>query len=332
LFLTPQSPASGFPHLGFNITQSGPTTGTLGADMVFNQIDITADQSNTTFGTALKIVYDFGGSNLSGPHTGLQVDAYLLSPSSSSNPNRAYVGIGMTAHCGSDGGTGVTSGTAKGSCYGTNPAVSLGATSTNLFEVTGGEADVAAASGATAYMVVGWNVVKTGPINGAAIDSAFLVGATGVNWGLGYGFTDVNGGNPIASTGTLFGSQWVAGGPYTVGWGIDVTGFIFNNAAWHGNLTLTGHFGTKGATAPTNTGSCAGFVANTGSSDLAGSGTYTSATTCTIGFNSGFTNAPFCFVSTSAGVLPTALTPTSTTLAITFGSAQTGFTWHCIGS
>ena len=78
--------------------------------------------------------------------------------------------------------------------------------------------------------------------------------------------------------------------------------------------------------------SCAGFALTTGSSDVAGKVTFTSATACSITFANAFTNAPFCVVSPgSAASTHTAVTST-TGLAVTFGTANTSMQWHCFGS
>ena len=78
--------------------------------------------------------------------------------------------------------------------------------------------------------------------------------------------------------------------------------------------------------------SCAGFALTTGSSDVAGKVTFTSATACSITFANAFINAPFCVVSPgSAASTHTAVTST-TGLAVTFGTANTSMQWHCFGS
>src|SRR6516162_4155401 len=61
------------------------------------------------------------------------------------------------------------------------------------------------------------------------------------------------------------------------------------------NIAAPLHLGYTSGTPTAN--SCAGFALTTGSSDVAGKVTFTSATSCSITFANAFTNAPFCVVS-----------------------------------
>ena len=78
--------------------------------------------------------------------------------------------------------------------------------------------------------------------------------------------------------------------------------------------------------------SCAGFALTTGSTDIAGKVTFTSATACSITFANAFTNAPFCVVSPGSAASTHDAVTSTTGLAVTFGTANTSMQWHCFGS
>jgi hypothetical protein len=83
--------------------------------------------------------------------------------------------------------------------------------------------------------------------------------------------------------------------------------------------------------APT-AGTCAGFAATAGSTDLAGRITFTSATTCSINFATTFSAAPFCVVTPGSAASTTFITTSTTQLSVTFGTANTAFFYSCTGS
>jgi hypothetical protein len=109
----------------------------------------------------------------------------------------------------------------------------------------------------------------------------------------------------------------------------DLTGTIQNNWLTSYLLRLSTHFSFIGA-APT-AATCTGFAAGTGSTDMAGRITYTSATTCSINFSTAYTNAPFCTVSPGSAASTSLVTTSTSGLAVTFGTAQTAFFYHCFG-
>ena len=124
------------------------------------------------------------------------------------------------------------------------------------------------------------------------------------------------------------------------------------SAAGNGNLTATGsvraptigtasgalavnpnngHVIVTGGSQLTNS-ACTGFALGTGSTDTAGKVSYSSATTCTINFGTAFANAPFCVVSPGSAASTHVVTTSTTQLAVTFGTAQTAFFYHCFGA
>jgi hypothetical protein len=89
------------------------------------------------------------------------------------------------------------------------------------------------------------------------------------------------------------------------------------------------------ATHPTNivpsANSCTGFALGANANDLAGTLTYTSATTCSVNFGTSFAAAPACSISPSSAASTVQVTTSTTGFAATFGTAQTALQWNCAG-
>ena len=84
------------------------------------------------------------------------------------------------------------------------------------------------------------------------------------------------------------------------------------------------------STTPT-ANACAGFSLAAGGKDVAGKITYTSATTCSVNFGTTFQNAPSCQVTSGAAAGTVVVTSSTTGFAVTFGAANTAFSYVCIG-
>jgi hypothetical protein len=93
---------------------------------------------------------------------------------------------------------------------------------------------------------------------------------------------------------------------------------------FNGHLAFTGPAPTANA--------CAGFALGTGSSDTAGSLTYTSGTTCSITFGATYGVAPKCTVAPGTAASTVLAVPSTSGLAITFGTAQAALSWTCFGA
>jgi hypothetical protein len=93
--------------------------------------------------------------------------------------------------------------------------------------------------------------------------------------------------------------------------------------------TTTRHLVGANSTPVAN--SCAGFSLLAGSSDTAGQLIYTSATTCSITFGHAYTNAPACTITPGSAASTTEVVATSAGFTATFGTAQTAFSWMCLG-
>ncbi len=90
-----------------------------------------------------------------------------------------------------------------------------------------------------------------------------------------------------------------------------------------------GHVATTGGSQPTNS-ACTGFAVT--GNDTAGRITTGGVTTCTINFGTAYAAAPFCIVSPGSAASTHFLTTSTTQLAVTFGTAQSAFFYHCFGS
>ncbi len=76
---------------------------------------------------------------------------------------------------------------------------------------------------------------------------------------------------------------------------------------------------------------CAGFSLDTGSTDIGGRVSFTSATSCAITFGTSFANPPFCWVAPGSALSTTDVTRTNAVLTANFGTAQTSMTYGCSG-
>jgi hypothetical protein len=111
------------------------------------------------------------------------------------------------------------------------------------------------------------------------------------------------------------------------------------NTAGALNHTITfdnaGHISVTQATAPTVTAGCNGAGSSVTGNDTYGTvtGQTAAATTCTITFGTAFAATPHCVASGLSSPLTGAITPSTTTLVVNFGStANYKFTYHCFGA
>jgi hypothetical protein len=187
--------------------------------LLYNSIAVTTDTANVTgaptqFTIALNVGLVTGGANSQGTKTAFS--AQINHAYSGSNPTlgrdhiaASFYAIGSVG----DGGTGTTLGTAKGTLFATNPIANASSGATNLFSVSGGEVDVGIATGASARHRLGWSVIGGGNLRGdtgsGGLDAAYEVGAGSTSWATGLIFSSLHGAAPIATTGTLIGTDGV---------------------------------------------------------------------------------------------------------------------------
>ena len=183
------------------------------------------------FLNGLAIVHTYGGGFTGGRQT-LVVESTLAGASGASQGNRNYVGAIFQAQAASgDGGTGLTSGTAKGGIFAINPIAVSYSGATNLLELTGAEFNMSAQTGSSMYYKAGMTVVQgpTDQVQGTVYDTAIGLSNQGgqVGWQNGILFGPMNGAFPITATGCLICST---------GAGTATTGLDFSS------LTLSGNF------------------------------------------------------------------------------------------
>lgn len=99
-----------------------------------------------------------------------------------------------------------------------------------------------------------------------------------------------------------------------------------------GRFSLTQQFNHLGSTPspPPTVGTCAGFSLVSGG-DLGGKVSMNSGTTCSLNFGTAFAAAPACTVTPGSAASTTLATTTTTQLSVTFGTANTAFSFICIG-
>lgn len=127
--------------------------------------------------------------------------------------------------------------------------------------------------------------------------------------------------------------------PIEIGFTTAILGKVTLDGSTSGQTVLSGtatggHLSFAGSgTAPTNN-ACTGFALGTGSTDIAGRVTFTSATSCAINFGTAFANAPFCNVTPGTAATPSTVDVTTTTavLTATFTTAQTSMMYNCFGA
>ena len=272
----------------------------------------------------------------------------------------AYVGVFPGGNIGVNlGGTGTTLATSAGSLYGINPNVTLGASATNIFGVTGGEFDMTMLAGSSAAQKFGLDIVQanTDAVQGSVDDAAIGVfnqpGAVGWKCGICFGGNGSGGAFPIASGGTLLGTIGTGGMALTTG--IDLTqitvsgnAFQSNNFSVSGSGAITGvNFGWYGHLIPTTgvtpnvpTFSCGSGCTASGS-DSDGRLIPSSAVSAgTVTFSAAWAANPYCTAtgqSTSNGVITvTAVSTHAVTFSMYNGgvladfSGTDGFTYHCM--
>jgi hypothetical protein len=244
-----------------------------------------------------------------------------------------------------NGGTNLGAG-AAGTSYGIGTLGQLGCDggggcATNYTVASGAELDAAINTGASAQNRWGVSTVALGNVQGSLTDAAYEIGALSTPFQTGLLIDNIHSGgglSPITSTGFVIGSD---GSGNTIGGVIDLHTYAFTSAIFNfqnAGFVVTNHGDTyvrhlTGITGSPTANSCPGFAVVTGSHDLQGSATMSSATSCSVNFGIaiGSGNAANCVVSPGSAVSTTQVTATANGFAVTFGTAQTAFSWVCFG-
>lgn len=153
-------------------------------------------------------VDNVGGANAKGGRNVVAGYCQLVAPTNAANPNRNYTGtIGEGIAFSGDGGTNTGAG-ALGAIFGGGFVGRALNGATNLFNVTGGEGNVALEAGSSAAHKTGWQVValSSDAVSGAITDAGYSLSAESGAIGFNYGFilSNQSGQMPLKATGIVF--------------------------------------------------------------------------------------------------------------------------------
>jgi hypothetical protein len=216
---------------GFNVYQE--LHGTSSHTIPGNEIYINGDDMAAGFGPfnsqsqALQIQHVFGGSNMTGGRTSLEVDSYLIAPSSTSNIYHDYIGLQVNMIC--DSGDNGSISAYHGGIFGANITSEAQNGATFLEGVVGMELNWALVAGCSALLNTGLSLVPGGnnAVRGSLLDAALNFGSVGGSTPLFLMIlTDVHGAAPLDSSGTILGTD---GNAHTVLSGIDLSSYTFTN-------------------------------------------------------------------------------------------------------
>lgn len=196
---------------GLSGTVAGTVTTASGGNPAFayNQTFIINDSASVTGATDPKFTYGdniamvTGGAGATGGKIALNAFLYK---STSSAPSTARDHVALNAHGlidAGDGGTGTALGQSKGTMFGAGISAVARSGALNIFELAGIEIDAALQTGSSATYRFGLNIVDTGNLQAIVQDAAIAIGGGVSAWRTGLLFSDLNGGMPVSSTGTL---------------------------------------------------------------------------------------------------------------------------------
>ena len=261
---------------------TGTNVGGVNGHLFYTTSDNAAITGGDFFNN-VTIQHQFGGASLQGGRQSFFVSTTQTDVTSTSNSNRDYVaGAFAVASNTGDGGTGLTTSTAKGQYFALNPVAILNSGATNVLNLTGGEINVEAKTGSsvlvkTGLQIVGHNLDK---VQGTDVDAMLgLSGQTGaVGYKTGILFSDFSTAYPIATTGTLMQSvgSTVANGIdisattvtnsafKSTGFSVDGSGNLNSNKITTGNVIAAGTYTTAAGNSYSSGGtSCGAFVNGT---------------------------------------------------------------------
>lgn len=287
--------------LSSTMTMTGNIPGSVG--LAYNLINITSDNANISganFGTALGIQHSYGGSTVQGGRIGLTSSLTHTAATNASNINRNYVSSQYNMFVDApDNGTGTLLSTAKGAFFGVSTNVIARTGATNLLNITGYEANVAAETGSSLYYKSGIQIVEgpTDQVAASTYDTALAIsaqtGAIGQKHAILIG--DMNSKAPLTTAGTLFGVT----GVWTIDKGIDLgTGSTtYSTYAWRSpgaTIDGIGKFQINGAVVGNLYAAVQGNSSSPATSGVTPNGTFGLPTTNDNGIWFGsYTGSPF---------------------------------------
>lgn len=201
--------------------------------------------SNSSF--ALAVNQTFGGSGTQGGRYAISGQTIINSPTNAGNANRVYVGVLGTATVNSsDGGAGLTFGTAAGNFLGGLSQVNVSGAATNLLGVNGLASSIQMNSGSSTWQktLLSLSSAAGDVSNGAVINAmieCFNEPGTTAKWSQALLIDNAAGSGsfPVGGSGTLI--KATAG---SVAQGIDFTGMTFSGNAFSSPAFAVSSFGT----------------------------------------------------------------------------------------
>ena len=228
---------------GIDINNSNPTLGQTYGDGTLVAVETIGNVAGPSFhvgnnflttdnggqfsygATSIYGQMNFGGATVTGGRTAGTFNTVMSAKTGNSAGSENYAGFdGYCTASANDNGTGLTSTTAYGSCFGGNFITTLKSGATDWQGNIGVEVDNEVDTGASVVVNVGVQAVKlsNSRVYGSVEDAAFVVGAQTGSVGWKYGIALSNdstvGAFPVTSTGTLIGSYQTG----TVGYGLDI--------------------------------------------------------------------------------------------------------------
>lgn len=224
------------------LRSSSFSNGTAAGPINFNTVTV-EDQAKAgplNLVHALLVNHNFGGGSATGGFSGLSVVLNQVGPTANVLPvgGSFYVALNLAARFDeNDGGTGLTSATAFGHAFASNPSVWLDTGATFWNQIVGEEINVAMKTGSSAVDKIGLQVVKVSgdAVKAARSNTAFVIGdqPSTVGWDKGISFGSQQGRWPMdAATGVLI-SDDVHEGDAVAGTclaGIDLSRCTFTSA------------------------------------------------------------------------------------------------------
>jgi hypothetical protein len=198
------------------------------------EFSINSDTYDAANGNLIDVSIDdlFGGSSVTGGRAAIWANLTRTAATSASNTNRNYVGIqAQEFAAASDGGTGLTAATSKGSEFGASSAQISRSGATDLSNTTAEEFNSRMEAGSSVYAksIIQLSGQPQDQVQGAVVDAMIWLydqnGAVGHNSGI--LFDAVNNQWPIHSGGTIIGTN---GG--SAAHGIDLSASTFTSDAY----------------------------------------------------------------------------------------------------
>lgn len=255
------TPVSGTLQQGLTIAQSSSGSVAQAGPFDYNSISI-VDRSNITGDAGananqahgLSVALNTGGTNSGGTKTAFLASLFHADASNAASARDNVAATFRATSVASEGGTGTGPSTSKGTIFAASPTAALGSGATNYFSVSGAEVDVGIVTGASSYARLGWSIVGFGDLPAASLyDAAFEIGSesSGGSWKTGLMFSSLHGTQPIATTGTLIGTDAIN---FTAATGLDFSALTLANfLKGPGGFSVSGTAQIVGTTLALNT-------------------------------------------------------------------------------